>query len=204
MSSVPVCNSLIPDFAKAAAFFARAVRRIEREQPRIEFLEGAAATRATHLRAHDGESMLRVEQMRRAAADIERALHQIARFQNAFRIDRADDDIDGVFLEALELAKLRDRHELAIDKERVEALPLGPARDIGVKTFSRFDERREHLERSAFRRGLHLFHDRGEALLFHRQIAVRDKIAFRFWRRAAGGNDKLPSRWRRLICRRRA
>jgi len=33
----------VPDFPKSAAFFARAVRRVEREQPRIEFLEGAAA-----------------------------------------------------------------------------------------------------------------------------------------------------------------
>ena len=44
--------------------------------------------------------MLRVEQMRRAAADIERALRKIALFQNSFRIDGADDDIDGVLLEA--------------------------------------------------------------------------------------------------------
>ena len=71
----------IPDFAEPAAFFAGAVRRIEREQTRIEFLEGAAAARTTHLRAHDRESMFRIEQMRGAAADIERALDQIARFQ---------------------------------------------------------------------------------------------------------------------------
>ena len=120
--------------------------------------------------------MLRVEQMRRAAADLERALRKIARFQNSFRIDRADDDIDGVLLEALEFAKLRDRNELAIDEERVEALAFGPACDIGMETFSRFHERREHLERSAFCRGLNLFHDRGETLLLHRQIAVRTKL----------------------------
>ena len=60
--------------------------------------------------------------------------------------------------------------------ERVEALALGPARDIGVKTFARFDQRREHLERSALRRRLHLPNDRGETLFFHRQIAVRTKL----------------------------
>ena len=143
---------LIPDFAEAAAFLARAVRRIERKQTRIEFLEGAAATRATHLRAHDREPIFRIEQMRGAAADLERALDEIARFQNSLRIDRADDHIDRVLLETLEFSKLRDRNQLAIDIERVEALPLRPARDIGVKPFSRFDQRRQHLERAALRR----------------------------------------------------
>ena len=148
--------------------------------------------------------MFRIEQVRGAAADIERALDQIARFQNSFRVDRSDDNIDGVFLETLEFSKLRDRDELAIDEERVEPLSFRPARDIGVKSFARFDERREHLERSAFRRGLDLFNDRGETLFLDRQDRNPDKIASRFWRRGAGENDKLPSRWRRSICRRRA
>ena len=65
---------------------------------------------------------------------------------------------------------------VAIDIKRVESLALGPARDIGVKTFARFDQRREHFERAAFRRGLNLFHDRGQTLLFDRQIAVRTKL----------------------------
>ena len=120
--------------------------------------------------------MFRVEQMRGAATDIECALHEIARFQNSFRVDHADHDIDRVFFETLEFAKLRDRNQLAIDEERVESLALRPARDIGVKTFSRFDQRREHLELAAFHRGLNLFHDRGETLLFHRQIAIRTKL----------------------------
>ena len=129
--------------------------------------------------------MFRVEQMRRAATDIECALHEIARFQNSFRVDHADDDIDRVFFETLEFAKLRDRNQLAIDKERVESLPFRPARDIGVKTFSRFDERREHLELAAFRRGLDLFHDRGETLFFDRQIAIRTKLRSGFGKEQA-------------------
>ncbi len=118
----------------------------------------------------------RIEQMRRAAADLEGALREIARFHNSLGIDHADNDVDGVFLEALQFSKLRDRNELPIDKESVESLTLGPARDIGVKSFSRFDQRREHLERAALRRRLDLFHDRGQTLFFDRQIAVRTKL----------------------------
>jgi len=120
--------------------------------------------------------MFRIEQMRGAASDIERALDQIPRFQDSFRVDYAHDNIDRVFFEALEFSELRDWNELAIDEERVEALTFRPPRDIGVKSFSRFDERREHFELSTFRRGLDLFHDRGQALFLDRQIAVRTKL----------------------------
>ena len=155
------------------------MRRVERKESRIEFLESAAAARATHLRAHDREAIFRVEQMRGAAADLERALHQIARFKDAFRINHPDDGVDRVFLEALEFAKLRDRDQLAIDVERVKALSLGPARHFGVKTFARLDQRREHLERTAPRCCFHLPNDRGDALFFHRQIAVRAILSAR-------------------------
>ena len=67
-----------------------------------------------------------------------------------------------------------------IDEKRVEALSLGPARHFGVKAFARFDQRREHLERPASRRGFDLLDDRGQALFFHRQIAVRAKLRSRF------------------------
>ena len=167
---------LVPNFAKPAAFLARAVGRIEREQTRIELLERAATTGTTHLGAHDGEVIFRVEQMCGAAADLERALREIARFQNSFRVDHADDDVDGVFFKAFEFSKVRNRNQRSIDIECVETLPFRPARDIGVKTFARFDKRRENLERTAFRRRLNLFHNRSQALLFDRQIAVRTKL----------------------------
>ena len=99
----------VPNLAEPAAFLASAVRRVEREQARIEFFERASAARATHLRAHDGDAMFPIEQVRRAASDIERALHEIARFQNSLRVDRADHDVDRVLLKTLELPELRDR-----------------------------------------------------------------------------------------------
>ena len=107
------------------------MRRVEGKQTRIEFLKSAPATRAAHLRAHDREAIFRIEQMRGAAADIERALDEIARLQDAFRVDHADDRIDRVFLEALELAKLRDRDQLAIDDKACRspaARPSAPLR----------------------------------------------------------------------------
>ena len=49
-----------------------------------------------------------------------------------------------------------------------------------MKALARFHQRREDLERAAFRCGFHLFHDRGEALLLDRQIALRAKLRARF------------------------
>src|SRR2546423_619835 len=114
--------------------------------------------------------------MSRAAADLERALHKVARLRNSFRVDYSHNHVDRVLLEALELAELRDGNELTIDKQSVEALPFRPTRDIGMKTFPCLDERREHLERTPARCGLNLPNDRSRALRFHWQIAIRTKL----------------------------
>ena len=107
--------------------------------------------------------------MGRATPDLERALREIARFQDSFRVDHTNDDVDGVFFKAFEFSEVCDTGtSVPIDIERVEALPFRPARDIGVKTFARFDERRENLERPAFRRRFNLFHDCSDALFFDR------------------------------------
>ncbi len=171
---------LIPDFSKSTAFLARAVRRIKRKQSRIELFKCAAAAGTTHFRAHNREPIPRVEQVRRAAPDLKRAAHKIARFQNSLRIDCADNDIDSVFLETLELPKLRQGNERSIDIKRVETLTLCPARNVAVKTFARFHQRREHIERAALRRRFDLLHNRGDTLFFDRQIALRAKLRSRF------------------------
>src|SRR5207244_12616760 len=54
-----------------------------------------------------------------------------------------------------------------------------PAREIGVKTFACFYERREHFERSTPRsrgRSFDLLHNRGDTLLLDRQITVWTKL----------------------------
>src|SRR5205814_6312049 len=114
--------------------------------------------------------------MRRAAADIECTLHEIARLPDPFRIDRADHNINGVFLETLELSELPHRNHLAVDEKRVEPLALRPARYVGVKSLPRFHERREHFQRPALHRRLELADNRGNALFLDRQIAVRAKL----------------------------
>ena len=101
-------------------------------------------------------------------------------------------------------AELRDRDELAIDIERLESLSLRPTRDLGVKTLARFHQRREHLERPALRAPFPLASRSRRGSAFPPADRSRDKIASRSWRRAAGGNGKPPSPWRRSICRRRA
>src|SRR5207248_6717696 len=120
------------------------------------------------------------EEVRGAAADVQGALDEIARFQDSLRVDRADDDIDCVLLESLELSELRDRYQLPVDEKRVEPLALGPAAHIGVKSFSRFHERRQDFQRSAFHCRLELTDDRRNTLLFDRQIAIGTKLRPRF------------------------
>ena len=120
------------------------MRRIEGEQTRIEFLEGAAAAGTTHLSAHDNQTIFRVEQTRSAATDLQRALRETTRFQNPLGIDHADDDVDRVLFKTLEFSKLRNGNQPSIDIKRIEALALSPVRHIGMKTFARLDEWREH------------------------------------------------------------
>ena len=143
---------LVPDFAEAAAFYAGPVRRIERKQARIEFFEGAPATRTTHLRAHDRESTFRIDEAGCAATNLERALAEIARLGDALLVDHTDNHINGVFLETLKLTKLPHRNELPVDEKGVESIALGPTRDIGVKPLSRFYQRCQHLEGTTTRR----------------------------------------------------
>ena len=80
--------------------------------------------------------------MCRAASNVERALRQVPRFRDPLGIDHADDDCDAVFFETLKSSKLRDWNERAVDIQRVKSLPLGPTRDVGMKSFPRFHHRR--------------------------------------------------------------
>ena len=131
---VVLLKFLVPDFPETGAHFAPAMRGVEGKQTGIKLFKRSSATRTAHLRAHHREAILGIEEMRGPAADIERALDEVARLQDALRVDHTDDRVDRVLLETFELAKLRDRDQLAIDIKRVEALPLSPARHLGVKT----------------------------------------------------------------------
>src|SRR5436190_1798887 len=147
---------------------------------RIKLFKRAIAAGTAHLRAHDYETTFCVEQMGCAATNLQRSLGEIARFQDALRIDRPHDHVNRVLLEAFELSKMRNRNQLSINIKGIEALLLSPVRHIAVKTFARFDQRREYLEYSTFGRRFHPFHDRGDALFFDRQITVRAKLGSGF------------------------
>ena len=81
--AISACAGLqiaVPNFTKPAAFLARAMRRIEGEQARVELFERPAAPWAAHLRAHDRESSsFGIEQTRGAATDLQRAVNNVAR-----------------------------------------------------------------------------------------------------------------------------
>ena len=100
--------------------------------------------------------------------DPERALGQVTSFRNSFGIDHSDHNINRVFFEALEFAKLHDRSQRPVHEQSVKPIPFGPARDVAVKTFARFDQRREDLELSALRCRFDLSYDCAEGLFFHR------------------------------------
>src|SRR5262249_30951232 len=143
---------LIPNFTESAAFFAGAVRRVERKQPRIELFKRAPAIWATHFRAQHCPLILRTEQMSCPATDLERALGKSARVVDSSHVDHPDNDRNAMFFETRQPAKLRNRNELPINEQSVEALSLGPACHVGVKSFSRFYQRRKHFDRAASRR----------------------------------------------------
>src|SRR5205809_1113227 len=114
--------------------------------------------------------------MRRAPADLEGPLSQIARFRDSLCVDRSHNDVDGVFLKSFQFSEMLDRHKDTIDIKSIEALALRPTRDIGVKTLARLNQRRQHFQWSAPRSCLDLSHDRRETLFFDRQIAIRTEL----------------------------
>ena len=92
----------------------------------------------------------------------------LAHIRDSLPIDYADDDVDGMLFETLEFPKVSERDKLTVDIERVESLAFCPARHIGMKTFARFHQRRENLDRPVPCRRFDLFDDRGDALFFYR------------------------------------
>jgi len=127
--------------------------------------------------------------MRRAAADIECTLNEIARLQNPFRIDRADHNIDCVFLETLELSELPHRNQLAVDEKRVEPLALRPARYVGVNPFRAFTSGASTFSGPRFTAVSRLA-DIAQRSASRPANRSPDKIASRFSQTGAGENGK--------------
>ena len=171
----------LPHFAEALALLAPAVRGVEREQPRIELLEGFAARRAAHLGAEHGRALLLVHELRRAVADLHRALHD---FPHRLRFRTfADEHVDGVLAKAFELRERLDWIKFAVDQQLLETLAQRPLADLGMETFARLDRR---------------------AFASPRRGRISGKTACRVSRTSAAGSDRPRSRSRRWIFRRRA
>src|SRR5207253_4376929 len=132
--------------------------------------------RTTHLRAHDRDSIFRIDEAGGAATNLERALAEIARLGDPLLVDYTDTDVDGMFLETLKPAELLHRNELPVDQKGVESIALRPTRDIGVKPLARLYQRRQHLEWTTAGGRLHLFYDCSQSLFFDRQIAIRTEL----------------------------
>src|SRR4029079_4920487 len=104
------------------------------------------------------------------------AFGNLARTGDSPSIDDTNHHVDGVLFEALQFPKLCDRNELSVHEKSVESLALRPARDVGVKTFARFHQWREHLQWAAFRSRLDLFYNGCHTLFFHGYITVGTEL----------------------------
>ena len=168
-----------PDFAKAVAEFAPAVRGVEREQARVEFLERFATAGAAHFRAQHRELPVGVAQSRGAFADLQRAPEDL--LQPTGRTPLAHHHVDGVFAEAFEALEIRHANEPSIHEEFFKPLARRPARHFAVESFAGFDERGQHADAAPFAHGgFRLFQDGGEALFLHRQLAFRAVLRAEF------------------------
>src|SRR5207244_10603202 len=108
--------------------------------------------------------------------DLQCAPDNVARIRDSLPIDYAYNDVDGVLFEAFQFPEFRYRNQSPIDIKRIQSLAFCPAGDVGVKPFARFHQRCENLQWLGFRDRLNLFHDRHDALVCDRLIAVWTKL----------------------------
>ena len=105
-------------------------------------------------------------------ADLKRLLGQIEDAIRGTLLDRADQDIDRVFLEALQGMKILHPDHLAVDQERGESMLSSPARDLGVVALAPPDQVGEELDRRLLGHRLEFRSHGGDGALLDRDIAV--------------------------------
>ena len=107
---------VLPDSSLAGR--APAVRRIEGEKARFEFIKRAAGAGTKELRAIDGFLSTRVEDVERAAAKSERGVDQLAAIRRGeLFAEAAEFDADGVFDVAIKRLEFRGLDPFAVDAE---------------------------------------------------------------------------------------
>ena len=165
---------LAADQSKATAGLAPAMRTVEGEQARIEFLERPAARRAAHLRVQHQHCLVGELQLDRALAHLQRLLDHGPQLHGCSSLLHVcNHRIDRVLLEAFELLEVQRAHQLAIHQQGLDALLARVLRHIGVEAFARLDQRREHMQRALLRLLRRRAENGGHALLAHRDLAVR-------------------------------
>ncbi len=141
----------LADRAVALAGQAPAVGRVEGEEARVEFVEGAARSRDVEGGAVDGLAAPVVEDVEGVPAQRQRGLDQAALLGLGLLLGKvAEDDIDGVLGEAVERLELGRLDPFLVDPQGGIALLGGPLGDLGVEALARFDERCEEGELACF------------------------------------------------------
>jgi hypothetical protein len=149
--------------ADAGAARARAVGRVERERPRLDLVDGdRVVVGAGHpLREPalpDGVRVVRVHvdelDEQHAAREVERGLDRVGQASlgagvAALGHQPVDDDLDGVLELLLQLRRLGQRDDLAVDAGPRETLGLELGEQVDVLALAALDDRREHLEPGA-------------------------------------------------------
>jgi len=126
--------------AEALARGAPAMRGIEGEEARLEFIERAARAGNKERGAVDRFLAARIERVKRAATERERDLDEFAAFCRRLLFAEAPElDADGVLNVTVERLELYGLDPFAIDAQERVTLFLGPLRDLGVEALAAFD-----------------------------------------------------------------
>ena len=131
--------------------------RVEGERARLELLERQVVVQAREVL---GEGALAVRVVvgqvdevedDEAAAELQRGLDRVGEPALGRLLDRqaVDDHLDGVLLLLLELRRLGQRMDDAVDAGPAEALGLQVGEQVDVLPLAAADHRREHLEAAA-------------------------------------------------------
>ena len=170
--------------AEARAFRAGAVRRVERERPRFEVVDGKrVAVRAGQLL---GEALLTVRvvvvavdelQHEDAVGEVQRGLHRVGQPLLGRRLDRqpVDDDLDVVLLLLLQRGRVGQRIHHAVHSNPAVALRIQLVEQVDELALAGPYHRREHLEPQTLVHRQHLVDDLlrglpGDALTAHRAV----------------------------------
>ena len=146
--------------AQAGAARARAVRRVEREDPRLELGHRGPATQAREALGEEHRALLATAVAVRQHLDLDQPVGQADRGLHRLREALAhlrphdeaiDHDRDVVLVALVELDLLVEHPQLAVDQRARVAVAAQLLEDLAVLALAAADDRREHHEPPALR-----------------------------------------------------